>query len=288
MPSHTSSPRSSHTPSLSNPGPSHTLSVSDPGPSKQDTPYPDSDSPCSPASAPSCSDTRTPSCSYTPKKDKPLGPSKITNQVSLEAISDALPGVPVPQLKFLLDLHSNDASIVTNLVLEGLTLPSVVKMLKVAYLDEYDVRRLVMDEYGDFDRLAEEAIAFYKGSKFSPHAEVRICIENQPAVDAGGVRRQFMCDVFSYFSTSSTIKLFEGPKNRLRPVFRQSSISSGLLTLVGKMVGHSVILDGQGFPFFSPACYLYMAGYLDRAISVISIADAGERVQAVILSVSCD
>lgn len=93
------------------------------------------------------------------------------------------------------------------------------------------------------------------------------------------MRRQFFSDVFSYLSTSKTLRLFEGPDNRLRPVFRQSSLSSGMLTLLGKMVGHSILLDCQGFPFLSPACYYYMAGHTDTAISVTSMVDAGEHVK---------
>ena len=106
-------------------------------------------------------------------------------------------------------------------------------------------------------------------------------------VDTGGVRRQFFCNVFSHISTSTSLRLFEGSENRLRPVFRQSSIASGILTVVGKMVGHSIIMDCQGFPFLSPACYYCMAGFMDKAVSVASIVDAGEHVQEVVSQVRC-
>ena len=133
--------------------------------------------------------------------------------------------------------------------------------------------------------MTERAIAFYKGCRFSPNAQVRIMIGKQPAVDTGGVRRQFFCDVFAYLSSSNLLRLFEGPENRLRPVFRHSSISSGMMTVVGKMVGHSIVMDCQGFSFLSPACYYYIAGHLDTAISATSMVDADKRVKHAISKV---
>ena len=261
-------------------------------------PGPDQGSSCS--SGPCCSiDDPGPSCSLdvgSPDDPEPVfeqqhsrkcisgGPSDATSQEKLHAIAVILPDTPLQQVKFLLEVHHDDTNAVMNLLLEGLSIVSLLESLKSCFIDECSARKLVIDEYDNSARLAEEAIAFYKSNKFSPYAELRVTIENQIAVDAGGVRRQFMSDVFSYFTTSCSLRLFEGPQNRLRPCFRQSSIS--LLALVGKMVGHSIVQDGIGFPFLSPACYFYMAGYVDRAISAASIEDVGENVKQVVKKVS--
>lgn len=205
----------------------------------------------------------------------------------LETVASVVPDVPRAQLKFLLQLSDGDCNAVSNYIFEGgLKLSSLLTLLRDFHLEESHVRRINLQEYGDSAVLAEEAIAFYKSGKFSPHAEIRIVIGDQPPHDVGGVRKQFLSDVFDHFTTSTGMRLFEGPKNRLRPVFRQTSISSGLLSLFGTMVGHSIIMDGQGFPSLSPACYFYMAGHVDRAMSVTSMADAGERVQYVASRVS--
>ena len=197
-----------------------------------------------------------------------------------------LPDIPPAQLKFLLEINS-DGDAISDLFFEGLSLPCLLHFLKSAIIDICDVRRIRIEDYEEEDpeSLAETAIAFYKGCRFSPNAEVRITIHNQAAVDTGGVRRQFFCDVFAYLSSSNSLRLFEGPENRLRPVFRHSSISSGMMTVVGKMVGHSIVMDCQGFPFFSPACYYYMAGHVDTAISVTSMVDADERIKHAISKV---
>lgn len=205
----------------------------------------------------------------------------------LEVLTEAHPDVPAAQLKYLLEISKGDANAVSDLFLQGLTLQSLVNFLKTACFPMQSVNRLTIDEYGNPESLTQEAIAFYKGSRFSPSAEICISIGNQPVVDTGGVRRQFFCNVFTHISTSTSLRLFEGSENRLRPVFRQSSIASGILTVVGKMVGHSIIMDCQGFPFLSPACYYCMAGFMDKAVSVASIVDAGEHVQEVVSQVRC-
>ena len=40
------------------------------------------------------------------------------------------------------------------------------------------------------------------------------------------------------------LRIFEGPSTGRRPVFRSSNLSSGLLKVVGKMVGHCYVPDG--------------------------------------------
>ena len=37
----------------------------------------------------------------------------------------------------------------------------------------------------------EELFSFYKSNRYNPYAVVQISIEDQPAVDTGGIRRQF-------------------------------------------------------------------------------------------------
>ena len=51
------------------------------------------------------------------------------------------------------------------------------------------------------------------------------------------------------------------------------------------MVGHSIVMDMQGFPFLSPPCYYYMAGNVDLALSVTTEDDISERVKYVVSKV---
>ena len=84
-------------------------------------------------------------------------------------------------------------------------------------------------------------------------------------MDTGVVKRQVY---FAYFPSSNSLRLFEGPENRLRPVFRHSSISSGMMTVVGKIVGHSIVMAVKGSCFFLPAFYYYMAEQIGNDIPI--------------------
>ena len=113
-------------------------------------------------------------------------------------------------------------------------------------------------------------MALYKGRNFSDNTQVKITINGSPAIDAGGVRRQVYTKVFQDFADNRVIKLFEGEDNYLRPVTSAEARSSGLLKILGKMVGHSICQEGIGFPFLSPTCYWYMVG---GAIEQVSTQD---------------
>ena len=141
--------------------------------------------------------------------------------------------------------------------------------------------------------MTKAALNFYCSSKFSPSAEMFVTVRDGGGVpdgdsvdDCGGVRRQFLSDVLSSFCSSATHQLFEGTANRMRPIFKQSLVNADLMTTVGKIIGHSILLDCQGFPYLSPACYYFMAGHPDRALSCIGADDAGERLRRVIVNVS--
>ena len=116
-------------------------------------------------------------------------------------------------------------------------------------------------------------------------AEVRICMRGQPAIDTGGVRRQFFSVVFKTLAHSEKFSMFDGPGDRLRPAFRMSNLSSGMFRVLGQMVAHSLILDGQGFPYLSECIYYYLAGLIDRAMTLVTDADLSEQVKTLVQEV---
>jgi len=63
--------------------------------------------------------------------------------------------------------------------------------------------------------------------------------------------------------TELDYNLFEGPPVKLQSVFKASILSSGVLSTVGTMIAHSLLLDSQGFPYLSEHCYYYIAGHCD-------------------------
>ena len=68
--------------------------------------------------------------------------------------------------------------------------------------------------------------------------------------------------------------IFEGPPNRIRPLYKISTLNSGVLKTIGQIVAHSLQLDKLGFPYLSPPCYYYTAGKWDTAVTCITDDDA--------------
>ena len=48
------------------------------------------------------------------------------------------------------------------------------------------------------------------------------------------------------------------------------------------MIGHSFLMDANGFLYISEYCYYYIAGYSDRAWTCITIDDIGEQVKPLV------
>ena len=99
---------------------------------------------------------------------------------------------------------------------------------------------------------------------------MRVCIYGQPAIDAGGVCKQFFAVVFGELACTAA---------KLLSVFNASILSSGVLSAVGTMIAHSLLLDGQGFPYLSKYCYNYIAGHCNQAVACVTIDDTGENVK---------
>ena len=142
-----------------------------------------------------------------------------------------------------------------------------------------DSPRIRLEADDNDDDWVSAAFAHYKSHQFDPKAEVRICIRGQPAIDTGGVRRQFFEVVFKTLAHSEKFSMFDGPGDHLRPAFRMSNLSSGMFRVLGQMVAHSLNLDGQGFPYLSECIYYYLAGFIDRAMTLVTDADLSEQVK---------
>ena len=134
-----------------------------------------------------------------------------------------------------------------NYMLEGVSLDTIQSVLKASQIfrEGSDSSCIRLEPDGDKDDWVTIAIAHYN---FDSGAEIKISIKGQKAVDTGGVRQQFFSAVLQKLAASKMCMLFDGPKDHLRSSFRMANLSSGLLKIVGKMIGHSFIPVGQGFP----------------------------------------
>ena len=70
-----------------------------------------------------------------------------------------------------------------------------------------------------------------------------------------------------------------------RAIPQRQGHPSGLFRLLGTMVAHSIAQVGVGIPYFSPACFWYMAKGEERAVEYVSTADVGADVASLITKV---
>ena len=107
----------------------------------------------------------------------------------------------------------------------------------------------------DPEDILQDAFAFYKSSGFDESCPLRIVYNGQPAADSGGVLRQFYSDVFNKVVEN----YFHGDNNKKLPIPSSDILMSGMMVILGKMIVHSLLQGGPGFPFFPLACYKYLA-----------------------------
>ena len=111
----------------------------------------------------------------------------------------------------------------------------------------------------DHDDLFNDAVAFYKNVTFDAETPLRITFIDQPAIDGGGLLRQFFTDLFSCIIEGKPMSLFLGECGRKCPTHSPQVVFSGMIEIVGKIIAHSLVQGGPGFPFLSLPCYYYLA-----------------------------
>ena len=211
---------------------------------------------------------------------------KVVGKSDLTRLAEMFPHMTSQQLAYIYKLSDSSLSRVLECMLEG---PSFESILGVAASQRStdDSARIRLQRSDGAEDWTEAALAFYKQGRFDKAAGMRVCIHGQPAIDAGGVRRQFFAVVLAELArTESDYSLFEGPPVKLRPVFKASILSSGVLSTVGTMIAHSLLLDGQGFPYLSEYCYYYVAGRYDQAVTCVTVDDVGVNVKSLIEKVN--
>ena len=80
---------------------------------------------------------------------------------------------------------------------------------------------------------------------------ISVFVKGQPAVDAGGVYRQFIGEVFVSLCNNKGIKhIFIGEPYRKSPGFRYELVLNGFFEVLGKMISHSLVQGALVFPTY--------------------------------------
>lgn len=147
--------------------------------------------------------------------------------------------------------------------------------------------KLKMKGYGqaekikvDREDLLLDFFHYYKDSDFNPALQMKIQFRGEPAIDTGGVLHQAYEDAFLALAKGDAgLKMFQGPFERLVPIYRSDNVLNGVFEVLGKMVAHSMIQGGPGFPYLSPVIYWYIAtGDLRQGIARASVIDISDGI----------
>ena len=128
-----------------------------------------------------------------------------------------------------------------------------------------------------------DILPLYKDPEFDPSRPLRVVFKDQPAVDSGGPRKEMYSLVYETLACSTVYKLFEGQAGRLMPFYNASTVFSGMMKTLGKMIAHSIVQCGIGLPVFSPVCYWYLiSGDVSKALAYANLTDIRDPDAAVL------
>ena len=95
-----------------------------------------------------------------------------------------------------------------------------------------------------------DVYSYCNSADFDTLVPISLFVKGQPAVDAGGVLRQVFSEVFVLLCNNEGIKhIFTGEPYRKVPVFSNELVVNGFFEILGKMISHSLVQGGPGFPY---------------------------------------
>ncbi|XP_019860489.1 PREDICTED: uncharacterized protein LOC105315081, partial [Amphimedon queenslandica] len=110
---------------------------------------------------------------------------------------------------------------------EGPTLESILSMLNQKMISAEMVRVTIRS-----DHIWHDILGLYKSGNLDFGKQLCIELNDAPAIDAGGVRRQIYTTVYNEFQCNKHVMLFTGPSHSLSPACTPEARSSGLFKIL--------------------------------------------------------
>ena len=223
----------------------------------------------------------------TPSSDEEneLPPVCLTNTELLarERLYEIFENMAMSAIDEVLCLCSSDTTHAFKILINGPQVEDLLRLKRRLFWGANDSKKISIDDEED---LLEEALVYYKHPSFDPHVPVRIAFRYQPAIDTGGVTRQFFTDILCKFACRGVFQMFVGSAERLRPAYSPQVLP--LMKIFGTVIGHSLLHEGPGFPYFAPFVYWYLAtGCIQRALPYVAIVDDLSKNTTVIVQKVC-
>ena len=155
------------------------------------------------------------------------------------------------------------------------SLQDALKYLKSKMIDESE--KLKVNEEG----VLSDPLTYFKNPSINIHTPLQVRYRGQPAIDTGGVCRQFFTTVYEQIlsETDGIPPLFEGDAAKL-PIFNTHTAVSEIMVAIGKIMAHSIVQLGIGPGFFPTAAYMYIcSGDFSTAIAFINVDTTTSRTK---------
>ncbi|KAJ7377170.1 hypothetical protein OS493_030369 [Desmophyllum pertusum] len=228
-------------------------------------------------------------------------PTDSTESDPIKALQGLFPDLPITEVEQALCKELGDVNKAAESLMQGDGMPLID--LTVSIWDEdimvvgkRDVQlSAILVELGtnltglpkrisvDQNDILADVIPLYKDAKFDPRQPLRVVFKDQPAIDSGGPRKELYSLVYDRLINSTDYRLFEGQAGRLMPFYNASTVFSGMMRTLGKMIAHSVVQCGIGLPVFSPVCYWYLiTGDVSKALPYANLTDVRDPDAAVL------
>ena len=190
------------------------------------------------------------------------------------------PQLQEDEVTCLLGLANGNEYKVITLCLEGLSVSKLLRLFKSSKM-KTKVKKVTVS----CDSIIYDALAIYKSPKFDISRPIEVELIGSQAIDLGGPRRQFFTSVLDGLAKNDKLTLFEGDYDsaNLLPCVNHDAVISGIFKMVGKIIVHSILMEGPGFPFLPLPIYRYMVtGCINSALPHLSISHLPPRARAVV------
>ena len=206
----------------------------------------------------------------------------LDEKISL--LQEAFPTFSKSQVEVVLRLTCCDPELASPILLKC-NLKSLLRLLA------FNMKRRKRGIEIDPENIVQSFIAIVHKSRagFDVSVPLEVHLTGSEAVDVGGVRRHFLCDLLHQFATSRRLALFEGDirTGTILPTVNYEAIVSGYFKLFGKVLVHSLLQEGPSFPYLPKSVYVYMCtSKLEEALPFVSIDDLPFLPQQVVKQVS--
>ena len=200
---------------------------------------------------------------------------RIPQVCSQNDLNQLFPQFSPTAIEFIFPGLTCEFSEALDIFVNGVRALDIIKLMRRKFVDYSRERTIRIAS----DTMWNSGIAFYKNEGRNLDQVINIAFQGSMVIDAGGPRRQFFTSMFEDFRNNHHVQLFDGESNYIRPVCSPAICLSGLFTLLGRMVVHSILLEDIGFPYLAPFVYWYIAVGDSSALDHLTMNDFGDNVK---------